>query len=76
MTVIQKAREIISEQYALIATIQEECNHPTACLTFKYGSDTGNWDRNEDSYWTDYTCTLCEKRWSEEGSNQLPECKR
>ena len=75
-TIIAKAREIIAEQHALIAKIQDACSHPVDALSFEYGSDTGNWDRNEDSYWTTYTCGLCEKRWSEDGSNQLPRCHR
>lgn len=74
--IIDNARRIIAEQQMLIAAIQENCSHPKEALTFKYGSNTGNWDPHDDCYWTDYECGLCEKRWSEEGSNSSPKCHR
>ena len=47
--------------------IQEECSHPSACVTKTHGSSTGNpYETNE--YWTDFECSLCEKRWTEDGS--------
>lgn len=46
-----------------INRIQEECSHPADCVTYKAGSNTGNYDPSCDSYWRDYTCDLCEKRW-------------
>ena len=51
-----------------LKSIQEECSHPKACLTKEYGSDTGIWCRYDDSYWTNFHCNLCDKRWTEEGS--------
>lgn len=44
--------------------LQAICTHPTA--TRKNFSDTGNWDRSQDSYWTEWHCTDCGKRWSTE----------
>lgn len=45
-----------------IKEIQESCLHQNA--TFKYDSDTGNWDKSQDRYWRDYHCPDCDKRWS------------
>lgn len=44
--------------------LQETCAHPNA--TKKYGGDTGNWDRSQDSYWIDFSCPDCRKRWRED----------
>ena len=40
--------------------LQETCSHPNAIG--KKGGSTGNWDR-DDSYWINYNCPDCEKRW-------------
>jgi hypothetical protein len=42
--------------------LQSICTHPNA--TKKYSSNTGNWDRGQDSYWIDWHCLDCDKRWS------------
>jgi hypothetical protein len=44
--------------------LQVTCTHPTA--TKKYGANTGNYDPSADSYWIDYTCPDCGKRWMTE----------
>lgn len=46
--------------------LQALCQHPDA--EKKHGSNTGNYDPSADSYWTDYNCPDCSKRWSREGS--------
>ena len=46
--------------------LQATCQHPSA--TKKHRSNTGNYDPSTDSYWTDFACPDCEKRWSKEGS--------
>jgi hypothetical protein len=76
MSVISDLRKQISSLNEQILDIQNECSHPISCLKFKYEADTGNWCSADDSYWTVYTCSLCEKRWSEDGSNNLPVSKR
>lgn len=48
--------------------IQNACSHPPLCTRYKYESNTGNWDRSDDSYWTKVHCTLCGKRWIVESS--------
>ncbi len=44
-----------------LAKLQEQCQHPN--LISKYDSNTGNYDPSADSYWIDYTCPDCRKRW-------------
>ena len=44
--------------------LQTVCTHPNA--TKKHCSDTGNWDRSLDSYWTEWRCPDCDKRWTTE----------
>lgn len=51
-----------------ISKIQDSCSHPSLCVTKKHGSSIGGYEINMDLYWTDFTCSLCEKRWREEGS--------
>jgi hypothetical protein len=45
-----------------IKLLQAECPHIT--LTMRYGGDTGNFDPANDSYWVDWACQDCGKRWS------------
>jgi hypothetical protein len=42
--------------------LKELCSHPDASK--KHRGDTGNWDRNEDSYWIEYKCPDCGKFWT------------
>lgn len=44
--------------------LQFICTHINASK--KYCGDTGNWDRNADSYWIEYKCSDCNKRWRED----------
>lgn len=60
---IHKLKEQIKRIQAEIEAIQEECSHPLACRITKNKSNTGNYDPESDSYWTEHTCQLCEKRW-------------
>lgn len=43
--------------------LQESCSHPN--LVSKGHSDTGNWDRSQDSFWYQHNCPDCEKAWVE-----------
>lgn len=44
--------------------LQAICQHPFADK--KYRSDTGNWDRSQDSYWIEFKCPDCGRRWIED----------
>lgn len=64
--VIEEYRAQINILQQKIDAIQNACSHPAECVTVKHGADTGNWNRADDSYWIDYHCSLCDKRWTEE----------
>ena len=53
----------IDEKYKKLHSHQEQCKHLKA--TKKYCSNTGNYDPSQDSYWIDFYCETCLKRWSE-----------
>lgn len=42
--------------------IQNSCPHNNIQYTPK--GDTGNWDRNDDSYWYEIICLDCKKKFS------------
>ena len=64
MTRIVAMRSRLSQElYAL----QDACPHNDK--TGKYGSNTGNYDPSEDSYWYEINCKCCKKAWSEDQSN-------
>ena len=44
-----------------LSKLQKLCQHPNA--NSKYDSNTGNYDPSADSYWIDYICPDCNKRW-------------
>lgn len=47
-----------------LADIQSSCSHPDPCVEYKYGSNTGNWDKGDDCYWIDFKCSLCDLNWT------------
>lgn len=47
-----------------LAKLQSLCTHPNVNKTHK--SNTGNYDRSADSYWIEFVCPDCRKRWIEE----------
>ena len=46
---------------------QNLCSHPMEAVTKKHGVSAGNY-LEPDYYWTDFECTICDARWTEEGS--------
>lgn len=70
-------RKIIRSSYQAIRDEQKQldtrmlnnqmrCEHPAVIK--HHQSDTGNWSKADDMYWTDFECPDCGKRWSEEGT--------
>lgn len=57
-TTIMKKIESLEQE---INELQEECPH--ANVTIKHDSNTGNYDPTADSYWIDFHCQDCDKRW-------------
>lgn len=68
MSVVTELRAEIDKLTLRIKAIQAECSHPRACLDVSHRASTGNYDPTQDCYWTDFTCGLCQKFWTEEGS--------
>lgn len=57
LDLIQIARDEIRE-------IQHNCVHEG--LLGKYGANTGNYCKQDDSYWVEFMCPNCGKYWSED----------
>jgi hypothetical protein len=53
--------------YNVIRDLQNTCPHNDSKRVHK--SDTGNWCRADDSYWTDCKCNVCGKTWVENYSD-------
>lgn len=64
LTKVQRRVAKIETLYKEIAEIQAGCKHEAA--TKKAGANTGNYDPSCNSYWYDYTCPECQKRWRED----------
>lgn len=54
---------LIKELYEEIKEIQSICMHEG--LVGKYGANTGNYCSQDNSYWVDFTCPECGKKWAE-----------
>jgi len=65
-TKAQKIKDKISKLECELLKVQNECKHINA--TKKHWSDTGNYDRSQDGYFTDFDCPTCLKKWTEKGS--------
>lgn len=72
MNKIQELKQKIAECESQIKELQDTCSHPPLALEYRHCSNTGNY-LEADEYWTDFHCTLCEKRWSEDGSVRVPD---
>lgn len=57
VTEIKQELEIKMQE---LANIRAECKHQDYTLK--------HYDPLADCYWTDFTCNICDKRWSEYGS--------
>lgn len=64
MNKINELKDKIKNLYKEIDQIQSECIHPKSSLDIKYNCSTGGWD--PDTYWKEFTCGLCGKKWTED----------
>jgi len=68
MNKIQRRRHTINKRmdklYDELTALQESCPHEN--VDKEYQSDTGNWCKADDSYWIDFKCQDCDKRWVED----------
>ncbi len=63
-TQIQRLKRTIVNAQAKIKQLQDSCSH--IGLEGKYEANTGNWCKEDDSYWVVFSCPVCEKRWTED----------
>lgn len=63
MAIIEDLKSQIKALEAQIKEVQDQCSHPKGVLKAKNASNTGN-PYERDSYWIDYHCQLCDKRWT------------
>lgn len=67
-TKVQKEQDKIQKAQSKIRELQQACTHNG--LRGKYGANTGNWCSGDDSYWIDFECPECGKRWREDKDEQ------
>lgn len=61
----RKLNSILNKQMKLreeLGELQLLCTHPD--VTKQYRGDTGNYDPSQDSYWINWHCPDCDKRWT------------
>lgn len=51
----------VSKLNEQLEELRSLCLHPN--VDKKYRADTGNWDPHQDSYWIDWHCPDCGRRW-------------
>jgi hypothetical protein len=61
---VKRLEDKITKLYNDIKDIRETCPHEH--LQGKFGANTGNWCSSDDSYWVDFVCQDCGKRWTED----------
>lgn len=60
---LRAAKIQLDEASARHRELQEACPHPLLLREVKNNSNTGNWCRDDDSYWAEHHCTMCGMRW-------------
>lgn len=64
---LQRIQGKMQKLHDELKSLREECPHQN--LTYKYGGDSGNYDRSQDCYWIDWGCSDCDKRWTTSQDN-------
>jgi transposase-like protein len=62
---VAKAKDGIKKAYQKLEDIQKTCPHYDS--EYRNHGSTGNWDR-DDSYWRNYECHDCGKKWQTDQS--------
>jgi hypothetical protein len=60
---VNKCHRKILKWKQKLKDIQDVCTHEGAAKVAK--GDTGNWCKDDDSYWYEFDCPVCCKFWSE-----------
>lgn len=65
---VHSKREVLSRQMdrleKALDRLQAACHHLNVVKTYK--GNTGNYDPSADSYWIEFKCPDCGKRWNED----------
>lgn len=66
---------MIDNARAAIKEIADACEHPQDALVVVRTSDTGNWDRGDDTYFKTVTCRICgsQSHYSKNTGRNAPE---
>lgn len=62
-----KMDKLISKEDKIAAKmlkLQSQCQHPN--VNKQYNGNIGNYDPTADSYWIEFKCPDCDKRWNED----------
>lgn len=59
---LEELQNTLEETYNSIAYMQSVCQHTDT--TVKHDGNTGNYCPDDDTYWTDYKCNVCGKKWT------------
>jgi hypothetical protein len=65
-TKAQKIKDKIHKLETELLKVQTDCEHLK--VEKKHWADLGNYDPVQDGYYTDFTCLICQKMWTEKGS--------
>lgn len=57
-------REVLITAKTELLQFQDKCEHKYVMIRAK--SDTGNWCKDDDSYWLEIECKCCESCWNED----------
>lgn len=72
MKIATKYNRLQSKICKILLEIEELralCPHEN--LTYKLCGSTGHWDRSDDSYWIDWSCQDCGKKWTTDQKQRL-----
>lgn len=63
---VTKYSSDIDKLWKKIKSVRSKCRHPKRFRTKIHKSNTGNYNPHQDSYWTENTCHICNKYWTED----------
>lgn len=66
MNKIDEIKNDIIRLQIKLEQIQNECSHPKSALEKEGSARTGNYYPYEETYWINFHCPLCDKRWAAE----------
>ena len=68
-TQIAELQAEIDEKRKQLGKLQAQCTHPAEAVNKKHDRSRGEVLVSEIEYWTNFHCTICDKRWTKDGSH-------